>query len=79
VIHKADQIFETHNKIVENGCFYIRSTSEYTFLKATDMKGMKAGIEIFYDLLKQTLDDYFNQKKFDDYIKIRPFEIYSCI
>ena len=78
VIHKADQIFETHNKIVENGCFYIRSTSEYTFLKATDMKGMKAGIEIFYDLLKQTLDDYFNQKKFDDYIKIRPFEIYSC-
>ena len=79
VIHKADQIFETHNKIVENGCFYIRSTSEYTFLKATDMKGMKAGIEIFYDLLKQTLDDYFNQKKFDDFIKIRPFEIYSCI
>ncbi len=77
VIHNANQIFETHNKIVEKGYFYIRSTSEYTFLKAIDMNGMKAGLEILYDLLKQTLDDYFNQKQFDDYIKIRPFEIYS--
>jgi hypothetical protein len=41
------------------------------------MNGMKAGLEMLHDLLKQTLDDYFNQKNFDDYIKIRPFEIYS--
>jgi len=77
VIHNANQIFETHEKSVESGCFYMISTSEYIFLKAVDMKGMKAGLEILYDLLKQTLADYFNQKKFDDYIKIRPFEIYS--
>jgi hypothetical protein len=79
VIHKANEIFESHNKVVEKGCFYIRSTSEYIFLKAVNMKGMKAGLERLYDLLKQTLDDYFTQKKFDDYIKIRPFEIYNCI
>jgi hypothetical protein len=78
VIHEANKIFESNNKSVDKGCFYIRSTSEYIFLKANEMKGMKAGLEILYVILKQTLDDYFNRKNFDDYIKIRPFEIYSC-
>ena len=78
VIHGANKIFESNNKSVDKGCFYIRSTSEYIFLKANEMKGMKAGLEILYVILKQTLDDYFNRKNFDDYIKIRPFEIYSC-
>jgi len=78
VIHEANKIFETNNRDVDKGCFYIRSTSEYIFLKANEMKGMKAGLDILYNILKQTLEDYFNQKKFDDYIKIRPFEIYSC-
>ncbi len=79
VIHEANKIFESYNRGVDKGCFYIRSTSEYIFLKANELKGMKDGLDIIYDILKQTLDDYFNQKKFDDYIKIRPLEIYSCV
>ncbi len=78
IIHKANQIFETCTRNIEPECFYLKATSEYIFLKANDMKGMKAGLDTLYEILKQTLEDYFNQNQFDDYIKIRPFEIYSC-
>ena len=78
IIRGANQIFENCTREVKEGCFYIRSTSEYIFLKAKDMKGIKAGLDIMHEILKQTLEDYFNQNKFDDYIKVRPFEIYSC-
>jgi hypothetical protein len=48
------------------------------FLLAKNMTGLRLGLEIMYDILKQTLDDYLSQKQFNEYIKIRPFEIYSC-
>jgi len=78
MIHNANKIFETCEREIGLGCYYVKTTSEYIFLKANDMKGMRAGLDVLYEIFKQTLEDYFNQKKFEDYIKIRPFEIYSC-
>jgi len=78
-VHKADQIFESITKELEAGCYYITTTSEYMILIAKDMKNLKLGIDIMYEILKQTLDDYIVQKEYEDYIKIRPFELYGCL
>jgi hypothetical protein len=78
ILQKANAIYETCSKMIESNCFYLKTTSEYMFLLAKNMTGLRLGLEIMYDILKQTLDDYLNQKQFNDYIKIRPFEIYSC-
>ncbi|TFG06069.1 MAG: hypothetical protein EU539_08635 [Promethearchaeota archaeon] len=77
-IRETNQIIEACSRSVEESCYCIRTTSEYMLLLAKDMKGIKSGINRMEIILKQTLEDYFNQKKFDDFIKIRPFELYAC-
>ncbi|MFX0070025.1 MAG: hypothetical protein ACFFAO_02955 [Candidatus Hermodarchaeota archaeon] len=78
-IRRANEIFEGCNRSIEQNCFYIKCSSEYIILFAKKMDSLKKGIDTMYNILKQTLEDYFEQKIFDDYIKIRPFEIYDCV
>ncbi len=60
---------------INPGCFYLETRSEYMLLLAKDMDGLVSGIDTMETILKQTLEDYFKQKIFDDYIKIRPFKL----
>jgi hypothetical protein len=43
------------------------------------MEGIKAGIEKMKEILEQVLDDYFRRKNFDEYIKLRPFNLFDCV
>jgi len=80
IAKKADKIVETHlNESIKPGCFLINTNSEYMVLIAKDMDGLILGINTMEAILKQTLNDYFEQKKFDDYIKIRPFSLKNCL
>lgn len=75
----ASRIIEPHiDRTINQGCFYIESTSEYLLLLAKDKEGVSLGVILFESILAQTLEHYMEQKKFDDYIKIRPFELNSC-
>lgn len=75
----ANNIIESHkNREINQGCYYIENTSDYMLLLAKDMEGIKSGIETIEEILKQTLEHYFEQKNFDDYIKICPFKLNSC-
>ncbi|MHA1293898.1 MAG: hypothetical protein ACTSQJ_14670 [Promethearchaeota archaeon] len=73
---KANELIEQHLKIPIDKCsFYLVNTSTYMLLLAKDLNGLISGIDVIEIILKQTLEDYFNQKRFEDYIKIRPFVI----
>ena len=55
--------------------FFLITTSNYMMLLAKDMDGINSGIEIMEEILNQVLEDYFNKKKFEDYIKIRQLKL----
>jgi len=55
--------------------FFLISTPDYMMLLAKNMNGMNSGVEIMEEILNQVLEDYFNKKKFEDYIKIRQFKL----
>jgi len=80
---------ETHKRIndfIENlktpkinkAEFNLQITSEYILLLAKDMKGLVAGVDTIEEILRETFEDFFRQKKFDDYIKIRPLKLLNC-
>jgi hypothetical protein len=79
IVKNANEFIENHSNLdLKPGCFYLQATSELLLLLAKDMKGLVFGINAFESILKQTIEDYLNQQKFDDYIKIRPFELLNC-
>jgi hypothetical protein len=59
-------------------CFYLETVSNYMFLLSRDIEGLTLGIATMEIILKQILEDYVNQKRFDDYIKICPFKLLTC-
>jgi hypothetical protein len=76
---KANEIVESHlSRTFNKNCYFIEVTSEYMLLLAKDLNGIITGIDTMEEILSQTLEHFFEQKKFDDYIKIRPFELYNC-
>lgn len=78
-IRDANHIIETNlDKEISQGCFYIISNSKYLLLLAKEKDGLVSGLSVMEEILTQTLEDYFNQKQFDDYIKIRPFKLFDC-
>ena len=48
-------------------------------LLAKDMDGLISGIDTMEEIFIQTFEDYFNRKKFEEYIKIPPFKMTSCV
>jgi len=78
-VKSANSFLEAYSDIkIKPGCFYLETTSSYMLLLSSEMNGLTLGIEIMKEILKQVLNDYMNQKKFDDYIKIRPFRLSNC-
>jgi len=79
LLGEMNALVEQHLSEIEgSGCFYFKNTSKYMLLLAKDRDTIIYGIKFMEEILFQTLDDYFKQKKFDEFINIRPFLIYSC-
>jgi len=80
IIQNSNNIVEAHSNIeLKSGCYYIETNSNYMLLLSKDMEGFAAGINMMETILKQVMEDYMIQKKFDDYIKICSFELINCI
>jgi len=79
IVKKTDDILENYSDLeLGSGCFHIEATSNFVLLLTKDMDGLSSGINMMEEILKQILEDYFNQQKFDEYIKIRPFKLKNC-
>lgn len=87
VIFTTNQVIKDANKMmqpyadtkIKPGCFYIQSTSKYMLLLAKDMEGLILGIDTMEDILTQSFKEYLEQNNLDDYVKIKPFKLFSCI
>ncbi|MFX1366630.1 MAG: hypothetical protein ACFFCE_16750 [Promethearchaeota archaeon] len=79
IIKKTNEIVEPNSeKELKNGCFYIETNTNFMLLLSRDIEGLILGIKTMESILKQVMDDYMIQKKFDDYIKVRTFELIGC-
>jgi hypothetical protein len=79
ILKDTNEFISKHSDLELNpGCFYLETTSEFMLVLSKDMEGLISGVATMESILKQTLEDYLNQQKFDDYIKIRPFELQNC-
>ncbi len=79
IIKKTNEIIEPNLNIELNpGCFYLESNTDFTLLLSRNMEGLISGIDTLETILKQVLEDFTNQKRFNDYIKIRPFKLTDC-
>ncbi|MFX1501701.1 MAG: hypothetical protein ACFFDH_12115 [Promethearchaeota archaeon] len=79
-VKRSNEFLEIQSELkLDSGCFYLQTTSEFMLLLSKDMEGLKLGIKTIETVLKQVLEDYMNQKRFDDYIKICSFELSDCI
>ena len=75
-ITDLNDIIETHgDKEIKQGTFLMENNSKSILLLARDMEGLVLGIDVMEELFQQTFDNYFAQKKLDDFIKIRPFKM----
>ncbi|UCC18601.1 MAG: hypothetical protein JSV62_10890 [Promethearchaeota archaeon] len=80
IVKKSNEILNDHSELeIKPGCFYLQTTSEFILLLSKDLEGLKKGTEIMEIILTQVLEDYINQNRFDDYIKICSFELTNCI
>ncbi|MFW9820449.1 MAG: hypothetical protein ACFFE5_12630 [Candidatus Thorarchaeota archaeon] len=79
IVKEANNYVKKHSDLVLNpGCYFLQTTSEFMLLLSKDIKGLISGIISMESILKQIIEDYLNQQKFDDYIKVRPFELLNC-
>ncbi|MFW9866586.1 MAG: hypothetical protein ACFFEN_10865 [Candidatus Thorarchaeota archaeon] len=80
IISSTNNIIESYSAVdFEKIHFYLRVTSQYLLLLAKDLKGINEGVDLMEDLFKQVLEDYFDRKDFDSFIKIRPIELIGGI
>jgi len=76
IISNTNNIIKTHSEVdFEKGNFYLRVSSQYLILLAKDMEGINVGVDLMEGIFIQVLEDYFNRKEFDDFIKIRPIKL----
>ena len=79
IIKDTNQIIEQYSgKDIHSGCYFLKSNSNYLLLLAKDLKGLISGIDVMEEIFKQTFEDYLKRKKFEDFIKIRPFIMSGC-
>lgn len=79
IVKKANEIINMRSEIIiPPGCFYLETTSKLMLLLVKDMKQLILGVDMMEKLLKQTFEHYLNQKKFNEYIQIRPFKMINC-
>lgn len=79
VIKDANQMIDPYKDTnIKPGCFYLESTPNYMLLLAKNMEGLTSGIATLMDIFTQTFEIYFKENIRDDYIKIKPFKLFSC-
>ena len=86
VLFTTSEIIKDTNKIISGyadieinqGCFYLEANSEYLLLLAKDLDGLHAGTNIMEEIFTQVLEDYFNRKNFEEFIKMPQLKINSC-
>lgn len=77
---KTNEIIEAHSDLeLKTGCFYLETNANFMLLLSKDMEGLISGVDTIETILKQILEEFIHQKKFDDYIKICSFELFDCI
>jgi hypothetical protein len=86
VLFTTSKIVENTNSIIsgythiefDSGCYYLETNSEFMLLLTKDLDGLHSGNNLMEEILTQVLEDYFNRKNFDEYIKVPQFKIKSC-
>jgi len=79
IVKNASDIVKKHSDLnLSNGCYYIESNADYILLISQDMDGLTSGVDTLEEIFSQTFEDYIHQKAFDDFVKIRPFELFNC-
>jgi len=79
IVKKTNEIIAEYIDIeINQGCYYLVTTSDYMLLLTKDMDGLKSGAKTMEEILNQVLEDYFTKKNLDDFIKITRFKIISC-
>jgi hypothetical protein len=75
----TNNIIEKYTDIeINEGCFYLITTSDYMLLLTKDTEGVNLGVSMMEEIFIQVLEDYFNKKNYDEYIKIHQFKAMSC-
>ncbi len=78
-VKEVNTIIEAYSGIDFNpGCVFLEANSKYMLLLTRDMEGLILGVNIMELILKQILENYLNEKRFDEYITIRPFKLIDC-
>jgi len=76
IIKQANAIIDLYTDIeFTKGKFFLITTQDYMLLLAKDTDAINSGVEYMEEILKQVLDDYFNKKDFDEFIKVRQFSL----
>ena len=65
------------NLTFEVGYYYLESTPNYILLLSKDMAGLITGINTLKIIFTQAFEHYLKVNNPEEYVKIRPFEIYS--
>ncbi len=77
-VKNANEFIEPKkNLVLEAGHYYLESTTNYILLLSKDMIGLVAGIDTLNSIFTQVFEHYLKANTPEDYVKIRPFEIYS--
>lgn len=78
-IKKSNEFIKSiSDKALDSGCFYLETKSDFMLLVSRDMEGIIFGIETMETILKQVLEDYMNQQKFEEYIQVCSFQLSHC-
>ncbi len=76
---KANDIIKPLNDMkIETNCYYLEIDTQYLILLAKDMKGITAGCKVLEELIKQSFNDYFENKNFDSFITMPTTKLYDC-
>lgn len=77
-VKDATKIIEPKKNLTfEPGYYYIESTPNYILLLSKDMPGLITGIDVLESIFTQAFEHYLKVNNPEEYVKIRPFEIYS--
>ncbi|KKL79856.1 hypothetical protein LCGC14_2010620 [marine sediment metagenome] len=78
VVEGTNSIIEENSDItLAEGTYSLVVNSKFLLLLTKDLKGINSGINTIEEILKQVLEDYFNKKNFEEFIKICPFKLFN--
>ncbi|MHA1669361.1 MAG: hypothetical protein ACTSV5_02155 [Promethearchaeota archaeon] len=77
-VKNANGIIEPKKNLAfEEGYYYLESTTDYILLLSKDMTGLTAGINTLESVFTQVFEHYLKINNVEEYVKIRPFDIYG--